>query len=107
MNTAASGLQAANCWMGSLAKKAWNFVPIKQGQRNRAAPTPTSVATWMSEELKAHDVLYQSKTVYDIEEIFGETFVYENENGNLAISRAVLAEFRRLTESSVVWDRSE
>lgn len=80
---------------------------MKQEKRNRAVPTPTSVAIWMLEKLKANDVLYQSETVYDIEEIFGETFVYENEHGNPAISRAVLAEFRRLTEATVVWDRSE
>lgn len=80
---------------------------MKQEKRNKAAPTPTTVATWMLEELKAKDVLYQSETVYDIEETFGDMFVYENQHGNPAISRAVLAEFRRLTESTVVWDRSE
>lgn len=80
---------------------------MKQQKRSRAASTAASVAAWMLEELKANDVLYQSETVYDIEEIFGETFVYENDHGNPAITRAVLAEFRRLTESTVVWDRSE
>jgi hypothetical protein len=31
--------------------------------------------------------------------------VYENENGNLAINRQVLKEFRKLTEKTVVWER--
>jgi hypothetical protein len=80
---------------------------MTQEKRNSAAPTTASVAEWMLEELKANRVLYQSETVYDIAEVFGETFVYENGLGNPAISRAVLAEFSRLTESTVVWDRSE
>lgn len=61
----------------------------------------------MLEQLEATDVLYQSETVYGIEETFGEAFVYENEHGNSAIGRTVLVEFRRLTEWAIVWDRSE
>ncbi|HFF4591027.1 TPA: DUF6953 family protein, partial [Acinetobacter baumannii] len=43
----------------------------------------------------------------EIQEIFGDDFVSENENGNLTISKVVLKEFRKLTEGEVVWMRSE
>jgi hypothetical protein len=61
----------------------------------------------MLKQLRGQDFLYQSELVYQIHEMFGEPFVYENDHGNLAISRDVLAEFRLLTERTVVWDRSE
>jgi len=63
--------------------------------------------------MKAHSsiskekTLYQEVIVYEIQSQFGDDFVYINENGNLAIDRKVLAEFRRLTEGKVVWSRSE
>lgn len=58
-------------------------------------------------ELEAVDTLYQSEVADQLYEDFGYRFVYENDRGNLAISRDVLAEFRALTETTVVWDRSE
>ena len=45
--------------------------------------------------------------VYEIESQYGDEFVYINENGNLAVSRNVLSEFRKLTEGKVVWSRGE
>lgn len=39
---------------------------------------------------------------------FGEEYVYENENGNLAISRKVLNEFKKLKDvNGIEWDRSD
>jgi hypothetical protein len=52
-------------------------------------------------------LLYQEVIVYDIAQNFGDEFVYTNQNGNLAISRRVLEEFRKLTEATVVWERGE
>ena len=49
--------------------------------------------------------LYQEEAVYEILDRFGEEFVYENENGNWAISKPVLREFQKLTEETVVWER--
>jgi hypothetical protein len=69
--------------------------------------TATNVAVWMLEELKRVQYLYQEVVVCEIQTTFGEEFVYINDNGNLAISRPVLNEFRRLTEKSVVWERGE
>ncbi|MBV6597622.1 hypothetical protein FPK85_20910, partial [Acinetobacter baumannii] len=51
--------------------------------------------------------LYPEWAVWEIQEIFGDDFVSENENGNLTISKVVLKEFRKLTEGEVVWMRSE
>ena len=67
--------------------------------------TPEAVAQWMLEELKREKYLYQETVVYDIESKFGEEFTYVNKNGNLAIDRCVLREFRKLTENTVVWER--
>lgn len=63
------------------------------------------VAVFMLEQLNEQNYLYQEVIVWDIRSKFGERFVYENQNGNLAISRDVLKEFRNLTKESVVWER--
>jgi hypothetical protein len=49
--------------------------------------------------------LHQQEAVAIIEEEFAGEFIYENENGNLAIDRRVLREFRKLTENTAAWDR--
>jgi Family of unknown function (DUF6953) len=69
--------------------------------------TPRDAAEWMFEQLEKRGDLAQDDAAYGIERNFGKEFVYENENGNLAISRAVLAEFTKLTEGLVVWNRSD
>jgi hypothetical protein len=61
------------------------------------------VAKWMLEELKRQHKLHQDTLVYEIAQKFGSQFTYDNENGNLAIRRDVLAAFRELTKDSVVW----
>ena len=61
----------------------------------------------MFQEVKRDGLLYQNDAAYNIEQKFGGNFVYTNDNGNLAISRDVLAVFRKLTEDSVVWERGE
>ncbi len=65
------------------------------------------VAAWMQAELEAHNGLYQDDAVSQIEDEFGPDFVYDNDNGNRAISKAVLAAFRKLTGDTVVWERSD
>ncbi|GAA5207582.1 DUF6953 family protein [Streptomyces thinghirensis] len=37
---------------------------------------------------------------------FDEGLTYVNDNGNLAISKEVLAAFRKLSEGTVVWERA-
>lgn len=65
------------------------------------------VAEWMLAELDKNQILYQETAVCDIQEKFGDSFVYDNQNGNMAISREVLSEFRKLTNDRVIWVRGE
>ena len=65
--------------------------------------TAKDVAQWMRDEVVKDKVLYQEQVVYEMD----EEFTYINDNGNLAISKAVLKEFRKLTEDLVVWERGE
>jgi hypothetical protein len=69
--------------------------------------TPEEVAGWMLSELERTTSLDQESAVWNIKKRFGDKFVYENENGNLAIGRDVLAAFRKLSGDNVVWERGE
>lgn len=69
--------------------------------------TACDVAQWMFEELKREEDLYQNEVVYEIDRRFGSKFTYTNDNGNLAIDRDVLKEFRELTKDIVIWERGE
>jgi uncharacterized protein DUF6953 len=68
----------------------------------------SDVAAYMKQrlDLDTEKTLYQEDVVDEIERKFGKKFIYENENGNLAIARAVLVEFRQITPHAV-WVRSE
>lgn len=61
----------------------------------------------MIKKLDEQEYLDQESTVLEIQELFGDDFVCENENGNLSIAKNVLKKFRKLTEGEVVWMRSE
>ena len=65
------------------------------------------VAEWMASRLEDKGYLYQDQAVSHIKKNFGDDYVYHNENGNLAISKEVLKEFRALTEGKAVWERGE
>jgi hypothetical protein len=67
----------------------------------------SDVAEWMFAQLKRDKILYQEEVVHDIATQFGASFTYDNENGNLAISRKVLTAFKRVTGDSVIWERGE
>ena len=69
--------------------------------------TVHDVAAFMLKRLNEDMTLYQEVVVYEIQQQYGDEFVYINENGNLAISRMVLSGFRKLTEGKVVWSRGE
>jgi hypothetical protein len=51
--------------------------------------------------------LAQDDAALEIQRRFGDEFTYDNQNGNLAIRRDVLDEFRSLTADTVVWLRTE
>lgn len=70
-------------------------------------PTSDTVARWMLAQVEADGNLYQNEAVAEIEELFGDAFTYENDNGNPAISRAVLKAFREISDDNVVWERGE
>jgi len=76
-------------------------------KKNNSTNKAFDVAYWMLNQINKKRELYQEEVVYLIEDKFGSQFVYQNQAGNLAISREVLKEFRKLTEKTVVWSRSE
>jgi len=61
----------------------------------------------LNELEKQKGVLNQDDAVSRIADLFGEHFIYDNEAGNPAIDKKVLAAFRKLTGDSVVWSRDE
>ena len=65
--------------------------------------TVLSVALWMQEEVNEWGKLSHKYAINHIAWHFGKKFLRINENGNPAIHEDVLAEFERLTETSVVW----
>jgi hypothetical protein len=69
--------------------------------------TVEAIAKWMVEKLTKEGSLCQETAVFKIAAKFGGQYTYENENGNPAIRRDVLAEFHKLTGNSVVWDPEE
>ena len=68
--------------------------------------TESDVADWMI-EAASNNCLYQDDAVSEIEKKFGKEFVYDNENGNPAISKKVLAIFRKTSGENIVWSRSD
>ena len=65
------------------------------------------VAEFMLDEIIKSGYIYQESIVYDIQTKFGSDFVYENENGNLAISKKVLNEFKKLKDvNGIEWGLS-
>ena len=69
-------------------------------------PTFDAVAHWMLAQVERDGTLYQEEAVTDIEDRFGDSFIYENENGGTGICRAVLSAFRKISDE-VVWERGE
>ena len=66
------------------------------------------VAEFMISEIVDKGYVYQEYLENDIQAKFGNEYVYENENGNLAILKKVLNEFKKLKDvNNIEWDRSE
>jgi hypothetical protein len=65
------------------------------------------VAEWMVAQLEATGHLEQSAAVVDILEQFGYEYIYQNANGNLAISPKVLNAFAKLKGGRVEWHKWE
>ena len=69
--------------------------------------TAREIAQWMVDQLEIRSELYQEDAVHEIAHMFGEEFTYENENGNAAIDKTVLKEFKKLTGDSVIWEHGQ
>jgi Family of unknown function (DUF6953) len=65
--------------------------------------TPKDVAAWMLAQLDENDELLQVDAVAEIQRLFGHEFVYIGDNGEMAIDRRVLYQFRKLSGNGVVW----
>ncbi len=65
------------------------------------------VAKWMKTRVESEGELSQQDAVFEIADLFGDSFIYINDNGNEAIDRDVLISFRKMTAENVVWLRSE
>lgn len=68
------------------------------------APDAAAAAQWMADQIAEHGELWQNDAADHIHRV-NDDLTYVNENGNLAISKAVLAAFRKLTDGTVVWER--
>ena len=79
---------------------------LTRRQGNNPGPSHQAAA-WMREQIEEYGVLYQDQAAAEIASRFGDDCTYENENGNLAISREVLKQFRAVTATTVVWDSAE
>ena len=64
------------------------------------------IANWLYEKVKEGDYVYQETVVSEIEDVFGEEYVYTNDKGNLAIDKEVLKAFKKISPD-VVWNRVE
>ena len=78
---------------------------MRKNQGN--SPKIKEAAEWMLKELERTQFLHQQVAVYELKERFGDGVVYINDQGNDAISKQVLDEFKKLTEGAVIWERGE
>jgi hypothetical protein len=69
--------------------------------------TAIEVAQWMVDRIRATKAEYQEHLVSDIETRFGSEWIYYNDSGNPAISKKVLAQFRKLHAGSIDWENGD
>lgn len=65
------------------------------------------IALFMMDKLKKESVLYQNEIAFILHEKYSELATYININGNLAINKDILVEFKKISKRMVVWDKSE
>jgi hypothetical protein len=70
-------------------------------------PSIADVADWMAREVERKEWLPQEDALRGIERYFGCGFIHVNGAGHEAINDDVLAELRKHTATTIVWDRSE
>lgn len=60
-------------------------------------------AKWMLVQLERDGCIYQDDVVDYLVKSKADTLLRENSDGNLVVDRALLAAFKRITETTVVW----
>ena len=67
------------------------------------------IGAWLMNEVReiAPRRAYQNRLVRKLRETFGDEWTYKNHNGNPAIDKGVLAEFGKLKDEHVLWDRAD
>lgn len=66
-----------------------------------------SVANWMLAHIKREACIYQDEVVDYLIRAKQENFLTENADGNQVVGKEVLAAFRKLTETTVVWVKTD
>ena len=69
--------------------------------------TPETVAVWMLAQVEREGCIYQDDVVDYLVKAKREDLLTENADGNQVVGKAVLAAFRKLTETTVVWVKPE
>jgi hypothetical protein len=69
--------------------------------------TANEVAAWMLAKLEKEQCIYQDDVVDHLVKSKAEELLKENADGNLVLGKPVLDAFKKLTETNVVWVRSE
>ncbi|VTU22932.1 hypothetical protein H6CHR_01886 [Variovorax sp. PBL-H6] len=65
------------------------------------------VAQWMLAQVEKDGCIYQDDVVDHLVKAKADDLLRENADGNLVIGKAVLDAFKKITETTVVWVRSE
>lgn len=62
-----------------------------------------AVAQWMLAQIEREACIYQEDVVDYLVKVKREDLLTENTDGNQVVGKEVLAAFRKLTETTVVW----
>lgn len=65
------------------------------------------IVEWMLVQLEADQCLYQDDVVDKLVKTESESLLRENADGNLVLGRKLLDTFKKSTETTVVWVRSD
>lgn len=69
--------------------------------------TPEAVAAWMLAQVEREGCIYQDDVVDYLFKAKREDLLTENADGNQVVGKAMLAAFRKLTETTLVWVKPE
>ncbi len=69
--------------------------------------TPDEVAAWMLAQVEREGCIYQDDVVDHLVKAKREDLLTENADGNQVVGKPVLAAFLKLSETTVVWVKSE